>query len=59
MVNNSLQVIGFVFFVLGGIFILRSYGFLKKESVFVKYHRLVGYPLFVSGAITFIVGLFV
>jgi hypothetical protein len=58
MANSLLQVIGFVLFVLGGILILRAWGLINKESLFVKYRKLIGYPLLVSGALIFIISFF-
>jgi uncharacterized membrane protein len=58
MADGLLQVVGFVLLVLGLILLLRAYGLVNRESLFVKYHKLIGYPLLISGAIVLIISFF-
>ena len=58
MGDSSLIVAGFAIFVLGLIFLLRAYGLINRESFFVKYHKLIGYPMLVSGAIIVTISFF-
>jgi hypothetical protein len=58
MADNLLQVVGFIFFVLGLIFLLRAWGLVNRDSPFVTYRKLIGCALLVSGVILFIISFF-
>jgi hypothetical protein len=58
MADSLLQVGGFVLFIPGLILALQAWGLINKESLLVKYRKLIGYPLLASGAIVFIISFF-
>jgi len=44
LITGLFQVIGFVPFVIGLIFVLRAYGMVRKDSPYARYHKAVGFP---------------
>jgi multisubunit Na+/H+ antiporter MnhG subunit len=55
LITGLFQVIGFVLFVIGLIFVLRAYGMVRKDSPYVRYHKAVGFPLLIVGIVILVV----
>jgi uncharacterized membrane protein len=55
LITGLFQVIGFVLFVIGLIFVLRAYGMARKYSPYAKYHKAVGFPLLIVGIVILVV----
>jgi hypothetical protein len=55
LITGLFQVIGFVLFVIGLIFVLRAYGMVRKDSPYVRYHTAVGFPLLIVGIVILVI----
>lgn len=57
MITGLFQVAGFVLFVMGLILIVRAFGLANRHSMFVKYRKLVGFPLVIVGGTMLVISL--
>ncbi len=57
LITGLFQVVGFALFLVGLILVLRAYGMLRKDSVYVRYHKAVGFPLLIVGIAMLVVSL--
>ena len=55
MITSVFQVVGFVLFVIGLIFVLRAFGMVRKDSPYVRYNKAVGFPLLIAGIVILVV----